>query len=157
IFITHKLREVKAVADSITVMRMGKVVGTASPEESTEHLAELMVGRSVELTTKKAEAQPGDAKLKVQTLTNVINQGVVLLDNVSFQSRAGEVLAVAGVQGNGQTELTESLIGLRHGAKGSIKLEGEELLGRSVKQLIDMGLGYVPEDRSRDGLVGEFS
>src|SRR5699024_4257684 len=106
----------------------------------------LMVGRAVELTTQKEAAHPGEAKLTVRNLTLVNKEGTVLLDNVNFKIHAGEVLAVAGVQGNGQTELTESLIGLRHGAKGSVRLEGEELLGRSVKDLIGMGIGYVPED-----------
>ena len=157
IFITHKLREVKAVADRITVMRLGKVVGVASPEASISELAELMVGRAVELTTEKVAADPGDVKLNVENLTLVDQQGTVLLNNVNFQIRAGEVLAVAGVQGNGQTELTEAIIGLRSGAKGSVTLNGTELLGKSVKDLIGMGIGYVPEDRSRDGLVSEFS
>ena len=157
IFITHKLREVKAVADRITVMRLGKVVGVASPEETTAKLAELMVGRAVELTTEKASATPGDVKLDVRSLTLVDQFGTVLLDNVSFEIHAGEVLAVAGVQGNGQTELTETIIGLRSGAKGSVTLDGTELLGKSVKDLVHMGIGYVPENRSRDGLVGEFT
>lgn len=157
IFITHKLREVKAVADRITVMRLGKVVGVASPEETTSKLAELMVGRAVELTTEKAPAKVEGVKLDVMNLTLVDQQGTALLDNVSFQIRAGEVLAIAGVQGNGQTELTETIIGLRSGAKGSVKLDNTELLGKSVKDLIAMGISYVPEDRSRDGLVGEFS
>lgn len=157
VFITHKLREVKAVADRITVMRLGKVVGVASPDESTAHLAELMVGRAVELTTTKTVATPGEVRLDVRNLTLVDQQGTAQLDNVSFQIRSGEVLAVAGVQGNGQTELTEAIIGLRSGAKGSVKLDNTELLGKSVKELIDMGIGYVPENRSRDGLVGEFS
>ena len=157
IFITHKLREVKAVADRITVMRLGKVVGVASPEETTSKLAELMVGRAVELTTEKAPAKLEGVKLDVMNLTLVDQQGTALLDNVSFQIRAGEVLAIAGVQGNGQTELTETIIGLRSGAKGSVKLDNTELLGKSVKDLIEMGISYVPEDRSRDGLVGEFS
>ena len=157
IFITHKLREVKAVADRITVMRLGKVVGVASPDESTSTLAELMVGRAVELTTQKTVAKPGATKLAVRNLTLVDQQGTVLLDNVSFEIHEGEVLAVAGVQGNGQTELTETIIGLRSGAKGSVQLDGTELLGKSVKDLVHMGIGYIPENRSRDGLVGEFS
>ena len=157
IFITHKLREVKAVADKITVMRLGKVVGEGSNQDSTSRLAELMVGRSVELTTAKQQANPGEVKLQVSNLTLVSQQGVALLDNVSFDIRAGEVLAVAGVQGNGQTELTETLIGLRHGAKGSVTLDGTEMLGKTVKELIDMGIGYVPEDRSSDGVIGNFT
>lgn len=157
IFITHKLREVKAVADRITVMRLGKVVGKANPEASTTELAELMVGRAVELSTSKNPTSPGAPSLIVENLTLVDKQGIALLNNVSFEIRAGEILAIAGVQGNGQTELTETLIGLRHGAKGSVKLNNEELLSKSVRERIDAGISYIPENRSRDGLISGFS
>lgn len=157
IFITHKLREVKEVADSITVMRLGKVVGTASPDATTAELAELMVGRAVDLTTAKKPAQPGSTQLVVENLTIVDQQGATLLDNVSFEIHAGEVLAIAGVQGNGQTELTEALIGLQHGARGSIRLNGQEMIAKSVQERIKMGVSYIPEDRSRDGLISDFT
>lgn len=157
VFITHKLREVREVADRITVIRLGKVVGTALPTSSVTELASLMVGRSVELAVEKNAPNLGEESLKVQNLTIVDKQGSLLLDNVSFSIRAGEVLAIAGVQGNGQTELTEAILGLRHGATGSITLDGKELLGRSVRQVLEAGVGFVPEDRTKDGLVGEFS
>jgi simple sugar transport system ATP-binding protein len=157
VFITHKLREVREVADRITVIRLGKVVGTADPSASTTELASLMVGRDVDLTVDKNPPQLGDEAFVVSGLTILDRKGVPILDDISFSIRAGEVLAIAGVQGNGQTELTEAILGLRHGAKGSIVLNGEELLGASVRSILDAGVGYVPEDRKKDGLVGDFS
>ncbi len=157
VFITHKLREVREVADRITVIRLGKVVGEAAPTASNEELASLMVGRAVELTVQKNPPQLGEEALVVQGLTVTDPSGLVLVDNVSFSVRRGEVLAVAGVQGNGQTELTEAIVGLQHSVQGSVKLNGTELLGRSVRDILDEGVGFVPEDRSVDGLVKEFS
>ncbi len=157
VFITHKLREVREVADRITVIRLGKVVGEASPTASNEELASLMVGRAVELTVHKDAPQLRDNGLVVSGLTVVDRVGTVLVDDASFEVRGGEVLAVAGVQGNGQTELTEAIMGLQDHVRGSIRLDGEELVGRTVRQILDAGVGYVPEDRSVDGLVKEFS
>ena len=157
VFITHKLREVREVADRITVIRRGKVVAEADPASSNAELASLMVGRAVQLTVEKAAPKPGDGGLSVQGLTATDSSGHVVIDEVSFEVRPGEVLAIAGVQGNGQTELSEALMGLHSVERGSVKLNGEELLGRSVKQIIDGGVGFVPEDRTVDGLVGEFS
>ncbi|MDO9457657.1 ABC transporter ATP-binding protein [Nocardioides sp.] len=157
VFITHKLREVREVADRITVIRLGKVVGGASPTASNAELASLMVGRPVELTVHKEPAQAGKDALVVEGLTVVDDAGLVHVNDLSFTVKAGEVLAVAGVQGNGQTELTEALLGLQHHVTGSIKLDGKELLGRSVRKILDAGVGFVPEDRQVDGLVGTFS
>jgi len=157
VFITHKLREVKAVADVITVIRLGKVVGSASPSASTDELASLMVGRAVDLTVAKAPPRLGGDVLVVEDLTLFGPGGIRLLDEVSFTIRAGEILAVAGVQGNGQTELAEAIVGLHHGLSGSIRLGGEQILGRSVRQVLDAGVGFVPEDRRSEGLVAEFS
>ncbi|MCW1248986.1 ABC transporter ATP-binding protein [Acaricomes phytoseiuli] len=157
VFISHKLREVKAVADRITVIRRGKVVGTAEPSASAAELADLMVGRAVSLTLNKAAPQPGAQTLQVEHLSVLADDGSRLLDDVSFSVAQGEILAIAGVQGNGQTELAEALVGLRKHVFGSIRLEGQELVGRSVRQIISSGVGFVPEDRSVDGLVGEFS
>ncbi|MGV8884479.1 MAG: ABC transporter ATP-binding protein [Microbacteriaceae bacterium] len=157
VFITHKLREVREVADRITVIRLGKVVGTADPSSSTTELASLMVGRAVDLSVDKGAPNLGDESFVVSNLTILDKKGTPLLDDVSFSIRAGEVLAIAGVQGNGQTELTEAILGLRHGAKGSIMLDGKELLGASVRQVLEAGVGFVPEDRTKDGLVGDFS
>ncbi len=157
VFITHKLREVRAVADRITVIRLGKVVGEASPTASNAELAALMVGRPVELTVHKEPAKLGADALVVEGLSVVDDVGGVHVDNVSFTIRNGEILAVAGVQGNGQTQLTEALLGLQHHVRGSIRLDGHELVGRSVRQILAAGVGFVPEDRQTDGLVSEFT
>jgi simple sugar transport system ATP-binding protein len=157
VFITHKLREVREVADRITVIRLGKVVGEASPTASNAELASLMVGRAVELTVQKDAARPGDAALEVKNLTVIDPIGQLVVNDVSFAVRRGEVLAVAGVQGNGQTELTEAIVGLQERVEGSIVLDGVELTGSSVKKVLDAGVGFVPEDRKEDGLVGEFT
>src|SRR6478752_7408838 len=125
VFITHKLREVRAVADRITVIRLGKVVGEASPTASNAELASLMVGRSVELTVHKDPPQLNDRSLIVKDLSVIDAIGQIVVNEVSFEVRAGEVLAVAGVQGNGQTELTEALVGLQPQVRGSIRLNGE--------------------------------
>jgi general nucleoside transport system ATP-binding protein len=157
VFITHKLREVRAVANRITVVRLGKIVATAEPTASQQELASLMVGREVELSVEKHPPKLGADAFVVSNLSLVGQSGDVLLDDVSFTIRAGEVLAVAGVQGNGQTELTEAILGLRHHAKGSVTLDGEQLLGKRVRQVLDAGVGFVPEDRKKDGFVGEFT
>ncbi|MGY6497385.1 MAG: ABC transporter ATP-binding protein [Microcella sp.] len=157
VFITHKLREVREVADRITVIRLGKVVGEAEPTASNAELASLMVGRAVSLTVDKAPAAPGDDALVVDGLTVTDPIGQVLVDNVSFTLKRGEILCVAGVQGNGQTELTEAIMGLQHRVLGSIVLDGTELVGKSPRGVLDAGVGFVPEDRKEDGLVGEFT
>lgn len=157
VFITHKLREVREVANRITVIRRGKVVGTALPSESSEELAAKMVGRAVDLSVEKAPATPGEATFRVEHLTVFDELGRKQVDDLSFEVREGEILVVAGVQGNGQTELTEAILGLQAKTLGSITLGGQELRGRSVKQILDAGVGFVPEDRTTDGLVGEFT
>ncbi|MGA7205469.1 MAG: ABC transporter ATP-binding protein [Specibacter sp.] len=157
VFISHKLREVKAVSDKITVIRRGKVVGTADPSAATTELASMMVGRSVSLNLNKADAEPGEVTFTVKNLSVMSDVGQRLLDDVTFSVAQGEILAVAGVQGNGQTELTEAVLGLHKRVQGSIKLGGVELVGKSVRQILDAGVGFVPEDRQDDGLVGEFS
>lgn len=157
VFITHKLREVRAVADRITVIRLGKVVGEAEPTASNTELASMMVGRPVELTVHKNPPHIGTGGLEVRNLRVIGADGVVLVDDISFDVRPGEVLAVAGVQGNGQTELAEAIMGLSSHTTGSIRLDGAELLGRSVNQVLASGVGFVPEDRGEDGLVGAFS
>ena len=157
VFITHKLREVRAVADTITVIRLGRVVGEAAPTATNDELAALMVGRAVELTVHKDPPRLGAEALVVENLTVFGPAGERLLDDVSFTIRAGEVLAVAGVQGNGQTELTEALVGLRDRVQGSIRLDGQELSSAHVRHVLDSGVGFVPEDRKVDGLVAEFT
>ncbi|MCP2634988.1 ABC transporter ATP-binding protein [Microbacterium sp. HD4P20] len=157
VFITHKLREVREVADRITVIRLGKVVGEAEPTASNAELASLMVGRPVELTVHKEAPRTREGGLVVDRLRVVDERDQIVVDGVSFEVRPGEVLAIAGVQGNGQTELTEAIIGLQRRVSGSISLDGTELVGMTVKQIIDEGVGFVPEDRKVEGLVGEFS
>ena len=157
VFITHKLREVRAVADRITVIRRGKVVGTADPTASETELASLMVGRSVSLGVDKEPAAPGDATFQVKDLTVMDEVGTAVVDRVSLDVARGEILVVAGVQGNGQTELTEAIVGLRKPVAGSIALDGKELVGRGVADVLGAGVGYVPEDRSTDGIIGTFS
>ncbi|WP_185995639.1 ABC transporter ATP-binding protein [Nocardioides campestrisoli] len=157
VFITHKLREVREVADKITVIRLGKVVGEADPRASNAELASLMVGRPVELTVHKDAPKLGAEALVVKGLTVVDETGHAHVDDLSFTVRAGEVLAVAGVQGNGQTELTEALLGLQDNVRGSIRLDGEELVGKSVRKVLDAGVGFIPEDRQEDGLISDFT
>ncbi|WP_382307580.1 ABC transporter ATP-binding protein [Herbiconiux sp. UC225_62] len=157
VFITHKLREVREVADRITVIRLGKVVGEASPTATNAELASLMVGRAVELTVHKEPAKPGADALVVSHLSVIDARGQVVVNDVSFDVRAGEILAIAGVQGNGQTELTEALMGLQERVTGEVTLDGKPLNGLSVRKVLDSGVGFVPEDRKEDGLVGEFT
>ena len=157
VFITHKLREVKEVADRITVIRLGKIVGEASPSSTAGELASMMVGRAVDLDVEKSSPKPGAATFEVTNLSAWDHHGTKLLDDVSLQIHEGEILVIAGVQGNGQTELTEAIIGMHGKTQGSIKLDGKELIGRSVKQVLDLGVGFVPEDRTEDGLVAEFT
>ena len=157
VFITHKLREVREVADRITVIRLGKVVGQASPTSSNEELASMMVGRAVELMVDKGPAKPGKVALSVTNLSVIDHRNQLVVNNVSFEVRDGEVLAIAGVQGNGQTELTEALVGLQGRVTGSITLHGQDLTKASVRDTLDAGVGFVPEDRKEDGLVAEFT
>ncbi|MER6939670.1 ABC transporter ATP-binding protein [Nocardioides sp. NPDC127514] len=157
VFITHKLREVREVADRITVIRRGAVVGEASPEASNAELAALMVGRPVELKVHKDPAQPGERALVVSDLTVADEDGRVHVDSISFHIDVGEILAVAGVQGNGQTELTEAMVGLAPHVEGSIMLDGREIVGRSVRKALEAGIGFIPEDRQVDGLVSNFT
>ncbi|MEY3973536.1 MAG: hypothetical protein RJA71_848, partial [Actinomycetota bacterium] len=157
VFITHKLREVKEAADKITIIRRGKVVGTASPSASQEELASLMVGRPVSLDVEKESAKLGAITLSVQGLTISDHTGRNLVKNVSFDVRAGEVLAVAGVQGNGQSELAESIVGLQEHVSGKIELEGRDITRSSVRDALHAGIAFVPESREEDGLIGSFS
>jgi simple sugar transport system ATP-binding protein len=157
VFISHKLKEVQEIADTITVIRRGRVVGERPPTTSDAEQATLMVGRSVQLRVTKPPASPGDVRLDVQGLTVANEQGKSALDEVSFQVRAGEILGVAGVQGNGQTELCEALLGLVPAAAGAVWLEGQDLTHATPRQRLHSGIGYIPEDRQEDGLVAGFS
>ncbi|MGO4435186.1 ABC transporter ATP-binding protein, partial [Paenarthrobacter sp. RAF9] len=157
VFISHKLREVKAVSDVITVIRRGKVVGDAPPTASATELASMMVGRPVSLSLDKAPAQPKETTFVVENLTVRAANGTNVVDGISFDIAQGEILAVAGVQGNGQTELTEAILGVQEHVTGSVTLDGKQLLGLPVKDVLRSGVGFVPEDRTVDGLVGPFS
>jgi simple sugar transport system ATP-binding protein len=157
IFITHKLREVMEVADRITVIRRGKVVGTTIPAEANQKkLAEMMVGREVQLTLEKQPPKIGDVVLKVQDLMVASDTRQLAVDGVSFEVHAGEVLGIAGVQGNGQTELVESLTGLREALSGKEELLGHDITNASPRAITEYGTAHVPEDRQRDGLVLAF-
>ncbi|MCZ0709642.1 ABC transporter ATP-binding protein [Microbacterium sp. NRRL B-14842] len=157
VFITHKLREVREVADRITIVRLGRVVGEASPTATNAELASLMVGRAVELTVQKEAPRLGEGGLEVRNLRVLTSTGAIVVDDVDFTVRPGEVLAIAGVQGNGQTELVEAIVGLAARVEGNIILDGTELVGKSVRGILDAGVGFVPEDRTEDGLVAGFS
>jgi simple sugar transport system ATP-binding protein len=157
VFITHKLREVQAIANRITVIRLGAVVGEAKPTDSAATLATMMVGRAVDLSVTKKTPKRGEAGLSVTGLTVIGDRNNKVVDDVSFEVHAGEVLAIAGVQGNGQTELAEALVGLRTPSAGSIHLGKIDITHSSVREVIDAGVGYIPEDRSKDGLVGDFT
>jgi ABC-type uncharacterized transport system ATPase subunit len=157
IFISHKLREVQAIADTITVLRRGRVVGERAPSATAEELAALMVGRDVQLRVDKKPATPGEVVLGVAGLTVVGEGGSRAVDGLSFDVRAGEILGVAGVQGNGQTELCEALMGLLPTAGGTVTLNGRDLTHATPRTRLRAGVAYVPEDRTEDGLIGSFS
>ncbi|MBN1888217.1 MAG: ABC transporter ATP-binding protein [Thermoflexales bacterium] len=157
VFITHKLREVLAVADRISVMRAGQMVGSVKPSEaSREILAEMMVGRKVILTINKTEARPAGPVLCVEDLRVEDDRKHPAVEAVSFEVRAGEILGVAGVQGNGQTELAEALTGLRHVLGGRVTIEGHDTTNASPRHVIETGVSHVPEDRQKHGLVLSF-
>ncbi len=159
IFITHKLREVQAVADRIVVIRLGKVVGEAKPTSTASELASMMVGREVHLKVDKAPLKKGDVVLSVDQISVRDDRGQLAVNDLSLELHAGEVLAIAGVQGNGQTELAEAIVGLRKLEKGSGKIvyQGKSVESLSVRERLDSFLSYVPEDRKKDGLVSEFN
>ena len=158
IFITHKLKEVLAVADRITAMRRGQVVGTTTPAESDEHkLAAMMVGREVILTVDKLPAKPTDVVMQVENLCIVDERGVEAVRDVGFEVRAGEILGIAGVQGNGQTELVEALSGLRQRKSGKVVLSGKELPELNPRINVEAGQAHIPEDRHKHGLVLAYS
>jgi len=157
IFITHKLREVKEVADQITVIRRGKVVGTVDPSTSQEELASLMVGRDVDLKVDKSNSTLGETILKVDGLNIYDGSGRVIVSNLSIDVKSGEILAIAGVQGNGQSEIARAIMNLESHVTGSIKIEGSEILGKTVHESIKTGIAFIPESRELDGLIGSFS
>jgi simple sugar transport system ATP-binding protein len=157
IFITHKLREVKEVADKITIIRLGKVVGTQLPTASQEELASLMVGRQVDLAPNKTAFSPGANVLEINKLNIFNDAGRKVVNNLSLNIRAGEIVAIAGVQGNGQSELARALLNLEKHSSGSIKLDGQEIQGFTVRDSLRAGIAYIPESRELDGLISTFS
>ncbi|GIV98293.1 MAG: ABC transporter [Herpetosiphonaceae bacterium] len=158
IFITHKLREVFAVADRIMVLRRGKVVGETTPDQATrESLAEMMVGRAVILQVEKQTREPGAPVLVVEELTVDDDRGHQVVNGVSFAVCAGEVLGIAGVQGNGQSELVEALTGLRAVKGGRVSVLGNNLSGALPRRIFEAEVGHVPEDRQEHGLVLSYS
>src|SRR6202165_4876945 len=157
VFITHKLHEVFQVADRIVVLRQGKLVGALTPREATgESLAAMMVGRPVLLRVDKGEAHPGEVVLRVRDLHVLSDRGLPAVDNLSLDVHAGEILGIAGVQGNGQTELVEALSGLRTPVSGSIELFGRNVTRANQRPLVDSGEAHIPEDRQKHGLVLSF-
>lgn len=158
IFITHKLKEVLAVADRIVVLRGGRSVGAASPAESTEaSLAELMVGRKVILQVDKDDAHPGQTVLEIENLEVLDDRKQLIVKGLSLEVRAGEILGVAGVQGNGQREFVEALTGLRPIASGAIRIAGEDSTHYAPRRITELDVAHIPEDREKHGLVMPYT
>ena len=158
IFISHKIREVMQICDNITVLRAGRTVGSIPVKNATEEeISRFMVGRDVILKMNKKPADFGDTLLKVTDLTYENKEGRKLLDHVSFSLKKGQILGIAGVEGNGQNELAEAIFGFYSGVKGSIIFDGKEILGDSIRKIRDDGISYIPEDRIKTGAAGNVS
>jgi ABC-type uncharacterized transport system ATPase subunit len=158
ILITHKLKEIKALADRCTVIRRGRTIGTVDvPTTSLEAMAEMMVGREVTFKVNKMVSSPGEVVLSIQSLSMKNSKKVLALNNFSLEVRAGEIVGVAGVDGNGQSELIEGITGLRKAESGSILFNGEEIKDKSIRSRIGLGIGHIPEDRQKRGLVLDYS
>lgn len=154
ILITHKLDEIRAVSDRVTVIRRGKSIETVEIGGATnQDLAEMMVGRSVSFKTEKGPSQPKEVVLSIENLVVNENRGIPAVKNLSLELRAGEVVGIAGIDGNGQSELIQAITGLRKVKSGSIKIKGKDVVGLRPRQITEMNVGHVPEDRHRDGLV----
>ncbi|MGB9678761.1 MAG: ABC transporter ATP-binding protein [Thermoanaerobacteraceae bacterium] len=158
IFISHKLEEVMAISDKVTVMRRGKTVGTLNTKETTEQeLANLMVGREVVLRVEKTDYKPGNVVISVKDLSVVDMQGIVKVKNVSFDIHEGEIFGLAGIDGNGQFELIEAIMGLRPKKSGTVSMQGKDITNLTTRDLYKQGISYIPQDRQIDGLVLDFS
>ena len=158
IFITHKLNEVLEVADDVVVLRRGRVAGTADPKSTTrQELANMMVGRDVELIVPKGPAKPGDVVLSIRDLVVRDDRLEIAVDGIDLEVRAGEIVAIAGVQGNGQTQLVEAITGLRQVDSGEITIGGTHVEKATPRQVSDLGVAHIPEDRGRDGLIAFMS
>ena len=157
ILITHKLDEIRAVSDRVTVIRRGKSIETVEIVGATNaDLAEMMVGRSVSFKTEKQPAQPKEVVLSIKDLVVNENRGVPAVKNLSLDVRAGEIVGIAGIDGNGQSELIQAITGLRKIESGSVELKGQSIVGLHPRQITELSVGHVPEDRHRDGLVLEM-
>lgn len=158
ILITHKLKEIMAVSDVVTVIRRGKVVGSVNTSETNPNaLAAMMVGKEVSFEVKKKEATPGSVVLEVKDVTAVEANGVKSLDSINLEVRAGEIVGIAGVDGNGQSELIEAITGLMRVKSGRILLNGQDMANKSPRAIIEAGVSHIPEDRIKRGLVVDFT
>lgn len=158
ILITHKLKEIMQIADNVTIIRRGKVVDTVKKSETTpQELAEKMVGRNVTFKVDKKPAEPGDVVLQMENIISNNKEGVAILQGLNLEVRAGEILGIAGVDGNGQSELIEALTGLRHVDGGTVKLLGKDITNLSPRKITESGVSHIPEDRHKHGLVLDFS
>ena len=158
ILITHKLREIKEAANRCTVIRRGKYIGTVDVKDATEaDMAKMMVGREVSFKVQKDEAKPKDVVVKIENLSVNNNKKVLGLKNFSLDIRAGEIVGIAGVEGNGQTELVEALTGMRNVESGSIVFKGKNIVKESIRQRIDDGMAHIPEDRHKRGLILDYT
>jgi simple sugar transport system ATP-binding protein len=158
IIITHKLREIKAVGDRCTIIRRGNVVGTVNVDETSEQeLASMMVGREVNLTVAKEPASPGEVSLRISDLRVNNSRDLPAVRGLSLEVRNGEILGIAGVDGNGQSELVEALVGVRHVESGTIEMNGVQIANLSPKEIFDNKISSIPEDRQRRGLVLEYT
>ena len=158
IIITHKLKEIKAVADKCTVIRRGKYIGTVDVKETSEaKMAEMMVGRPVSFEVKKEDKKPGNVILKLENVSVMNNKKVLGLKDFSLEVKSGEVLGIAGVEGNGQTELVEAITGMRSIASGKIFFKNEDITNISIRKRINSGIAHIPEDRQKRGLVLDYT
>lgn len=158
ILITHKLREIKEAANRCTVIRRGKYIGTVDVQDATEaDMAKMMVGREVSFKVEKVEAKPKDVVVKIENLSVNNNKKVLGLKNFSLDIRAGEIVGIAGVEGNGQTELVEALTGMRNIESGNIIFKGKNIAKESIRQRIDDGMAHIPEDRHKRGLILDYT
>lgn len=158
ILITHKLKEVMSMSDRVTIIRRGKVIGTVKTKDTNiDKLAEMMVGRKVQLKVEKADVKLGEEVLSIENLQANDNRGLPALRGVNLKIRRGEILGIAGVDGNGQKELVEVLTGLRKSVSGTIKLKGHDITGKTTREIMDLGVGHIPEDRQARGLILNYS
>lgn len=158
ILITHKLKEIMQIADNVTIIRRGKVIDTVKKSETTpQELAEKMVGRNVTFKVDKKPAEPGAVVLQMENIISNNKEGAAILQGLNLQVRAGEILGIAGVDGNGQSELIEALTGLRHVDGGTVKLLGKDITNLSPRKITESGVSHIPEDRHKHGLVLDFS